>query len=435
MEQESGIMRKILLYALILGLTGCATNKKTNKNNNNAPREARTVANYPEVVAKPMVVAIKSRYIVKDSSSAKVFMELDVENLSKDKALQQMKETFRLSFLLQSDYGVRDRLAYNKVDFTEQNFILRDGKVEVVFDIPRPKNVSRALLLTEIFELATSKKSNNDLVIDFSATRLGDRYGLYVSDMSRPLFRNYINKKDTFQIRSIDNQVRDLYLIRYANDFDPAQSPMATTLKPAIKSLRIEEIQKIQTGTPLQLQTEGVYFAVEDTMNTRNGLGFMIVDNRFPKFTLPEKLVKPLIYMSTSQETRTVAENPDAKQALDRYFLTITGGNQTLSKKIIKTYYRRIEEANRLFTSFKEGWKTDKGMVYIILGPPNKVQRSRDREVWMYAQSQNFSEIIFTFNKRPNQLADNYYELVRYPEYQAYWYPFVEAWRTGNVME
>ncbi|GAB3511267.1 GWxTD domain-containing protein [Emticicia fontis] len=425
-------MRKILLYALILGLTGCATNKKTNTK---APRETKTAVITPEVVTKPMVVAIKSRYIVKDSSMAKIFMELDVENLSRANAMQQMKDAFRLSWLLQSDYGVRDRLAFNKIDFTEQNFLLRDGKIEIVFDVQRPKNVGKALLLMEIFELSTNKKSNNDLVIDFGATRLSDRFGLYVSDLSRPLFRNYVNKKDTFQIRSIDNHVRDLFLIRYTNDFDPAQSPMATTLKPTIKSLKVEEIVKVQSGTPLQLQNEGLYFAVEDTMNTRNGFGFMIVDNRFPKFTMPEKLVKPLIYMSTSQETRTVNENPDAKQALDRYFLAVTGGNQMLAKKIIKTYYHRIEEANRLFTSFKDGWKTDKGMVYIILGPPNKVQRSRDREVWMYAQSQNFSEIIFTFNKKPNQFTDNYYELVRYPEYQAYWYPFVEAWRTGNVME
>lgn len=425
-------MKKILLYALIVGVTGCVTNKKIKK----AQREVNAVASRPaEVVAKPLVVAIKSRYIVKDSSSATVFMELDVENLKKDRALQQMKDAFRLSWLLQSDYGVRDRLAFNRIDFTEQNFVLRDDKVEITFEVNRPKNISRALLLTEIFELENSKKSNNDLVIDFTATRLSDRFGLYVDDLSRPIFRNYINKKDTFQIRSIENHKRDLYLVRYSGDFEAAQSPMATSLRPPIKSLKVEETIKIQTGTPINIQTEGLYFAVEDTISLKNGFGFMIVDNRYPRFTLPEKLVKPLIYMSTSQETRTVNENPDAKQALDRYFLAISGGNQALAKKIIKTYFRRIEEANRLFTSYKEGWKTDKGMVYIILGPPNRVQRSRDREVWLYAQSQNFSEIMFTFNKKPNQFIDNYYELVRYPEYQAYWYPFVEAWRTGNVME
>ncbi|UTA69884.1 GWxTD domain-containing protein [Emticicia sp. 21SJ11W-3] len=424
-------MRKILLYTLLLGLAACTTSKK----NTREPRETKAATAYPDATVKPVVVAIKSRYIVKDSSLARVFLEMEVENLSKVNALQQLKETFRMSWLLQSDYGVRDRLAYNRVDFTEQNVLLRDNKVEVSFEIQRPKNITRALLLTEIFEVLTSKKSNNDLVVDFSATRLSDRYGLFVNDYTRPIFRNYINKKDTFQIRSLDNHINELFLIRYTNEFDPAQSPMATSLRPPFRSLKIEEILKVKSGTPLHLENEGLYFAVEDTMNTRNGFGFLIVDNRYPRYTMPEKLVKPLIYMSTSQETRSVSENADSKQAMDRYFLGITGGNQALAKKIIRTYYRRIEEANQLFTSFKEGWKTDKGMVYIVLGPPNKVQRSRDREVWMYAQTQNFSEIIFTFNKKPNQFTDNYYELVRYPEYQAYWYPFVEAWRTGNVAE
>ena len=161
----------------------------------------------------------------------------------------------------------------------------------------------------------------------------------------------------------------------------------------------------------------------------------MLVDERYPRMTRPENLVKPLIYISTSQELKGVNENPNSKQALDKFFLAITSGNQMVSKKIIKNYYHRIEEANRLFTSYKEGWKTDKGMVYTVLGPPNKVQRSRDREVWVYAQNTNFSEILFTFNRKPNQFTENYYELVRYPEYQAYWFPFVEAWRTGNVVD
>ncbi len=83
----------------------------------------------------------------------------------------------------------------------------------------------------------------------------------------------------------------------------------------------------------------------------------------------------------------------------------------------------------------KEGWKTDKGMIFIIMGPPDRVQRSKDREVWVFSQRANFSEINFTFNRRPNQFVDDHYELQRYVEYQPIWYPMVEAWRTGAVRE
>lgn len=430
--RNRNVMKKVFFYSFLVILASCVSNKKIQK----AQREiAKTTVPQPEVVAKPTVVAIKSRYLLKDSTTVRIFLELDIENLKSDKALTQLKEYFRFSWLLQPDYGVRDRLATGKVDITEQNAVVKEGKVLLNFEIPRPKNIPKGLLLTEIFDVETSKKSNNDLVIDFNGVRLNDRFGVYVKDFSMPTFKNYISQKDTFQIKSVIPQAKDLFLIRYNNEFEPAQSPMATSIRPAIKSLEIKEIIKVKTNSPISLPNEGLYLAVEDTNATKNGFGFLIVDERFPRFTRPEKLAKPLIYISSSQETKAVNENKDAKQALDRYFLTVTGGNQMVSKKIIKTYYHRIEDANRLFTTYKEGWKTDKGMVYIVLGPPNKVQRSRDREVWMYAQSQNFSEIIFTFNRKPNQFTENYYELVRYPEYQAYWYPFVEAWRTGNVVE
>jgi GWxTD domain-containing protein len=425
-------MKKAIFYSFLVVLAACTTNKKIQK----AQKEIdKTVAVRPLTVAKPLVVAIKSRYLLKDSSMIRIFMELDIENLNKQRVIQQLNDNFRFNWLLQPDYGIRERLGSGKIDLNDQNVLLKEGKVLLNFEIPRPKNLAKGLLLTEVFQLEDSKKSNNDLVIDFNGTRINDRFGIYIDNLTMPIFRNFINKTDSFQLKSVMNHSRELYLVRYKNDFTAAQSPMATSIRPNIASLTIEETIRVQTNTSIKLSQEGLYQIVEDTNSTSTGFGFMLVDERYPRLTRPETLVKPLIYMSTSQELKAVNENSNSKQALDKFFLAITSGNQMVSKKIIKNYYHRIEEANRLFTSYKEGWKTDKGMVYTVLGPPNKVQRSRDREVWVYAQNTNFSEIIFTFIRKPNQFTENYYELVRYPEYQAYWFPFVEAWRTGNVVD
>jgi GWxTD domain-containing protein len=425
-------MKKAIFYSFLVVLAACTTNKKIHK----ALKEKdKTVVVNPISVAKPLVVAIKSRYLLKDSSAIRIFMELEIENLNKQQVIQQLNDNFRFNWLLQPDYGIRERLGSGKIDLNEQNVLLKEGKVLINFDIPRPKNLEKGLLLTEVFQLEDSKKSNNDLVIDFKGTRINDRFGIYINNLKIPIFSHFINKTDSFQLKSVLNHSRELYLVRYKNDFTAAQSPMATSIRPSIASLTIDETIKVQTNTSIKLTKEGLYQIVEDTNSTSTGFGFMLVDERYPRLTRPENLVKPLIYMSTSQELKAVNENPNSKQALDKFFLAITSGNQMVSKKIIKNYYHRIEEANRLFTSYKEGWKTDKGMVYTVLGPPNKVQRSRDREVWVYAQSTKFSEIIFTFNRKPNQFTENYYELVRYPEYQAYWFPFVEAWRTGNVVD
>jgi len=197
-------MKKALIYSFLVVFVACTSNKKIQK----AQKEInKTTVVQQTVVQKPLVVAIKSRYLLKDSSNVKVFMELDIENLKKDKFIEQLNDNFRFNFLVQSDYGVRDRIASGKIDITNQNTWLKDGKLLLSFEIPRPKNSPKALLLTEVFQLEDSKKSNNDLVIDFNGTRLNDRFGVFVGNFSIPVFRNYINKKDSFQLKSVEKHL------------------------------------------------------------------------------------------------------------------------------------------------------------------------------------------------------------------------------------
>jgi GWxTD domain-containing protein len=56
----------------------------------------------------------------------------------------------------------------------------------------------------------------------------------------------------------------------------------------------------------------------------------------------------------------------------------------------MEEYYARVEYANKHFSHYIEGWRTDMGMVYIIFGAPNNVDRhpfevdSKPYEVWAY---------------------------------------------------
>ncbi|MDW7680864.1 MAG: GWxTD domain-containing protein [bacterium] len=53
-------------------------------------------------------------------------------------------------------------------------------------------------------------------------------------------------------------------------------------------------------------------------------------------------------------------------------------------------YYRRIAYANAKFGGFREGWKSDMGMIFIIFGPPSDIERhpfdsgSKPYEIWYY---------------------------------------------------
>jgi GWxTD domain-containing protein len=56
----------------------------------------------------------------------------------------------------------------------------------------------------------------------------------------------------------------------------------------------------------------------------------------------------------------------------------------------MEEYYARVEYANKQFRHYVDGWRTDMGMVYIIFGAPNNVDRhpfevdSKPYEVWAY---------------------------------------------------
>jgi len=56
----------------------------------------------------------------------------------------------------------------------------------------------------------------------------------------------------------------------------------------------------------------------------------------------------------------------------------------------MEEYYARVEYANKHFSHYIEGWRSDMGMVYIIFGAPNNVDRhpfevdSKPYEVWAY---------------------------------------------------
>ena len=62
----------------------------------------------------------------------------------------------------------------------------------------------------------------------------------------------------------------------------------------------------------------------------------------------------------------------------------------TETNELMEEYYQRIDYANRTFGHYMDGWKTDRGMVFVIFGAPNNVERhpfdmdSKPFEMWTY---------------------------------------------------
>ena len=383
-----------------------------------------------------VVTSIKGKFLAIDTNTVRVYMDLTAKTPAGDPVVDpaDFSQHFQVAYVMYPDYNNRERLGYGNVPLNAQSVGRQGDHLTLTFDVKRSKDVANVILLTEITETNTGTKARNDLSLRFKSTKLSDRFTLLDADGKRPQLRNYATIGETVIIGDVAGTGKTLYGFRYKHEFDAASSPMNTAARPATKSLATDSTLTITTGQPFMLPKEGLYYFMEDTTDA-SGIGLVVADKRFPKLTRPEKLIKPVLYMSTSTEISELAQAQDTKKAFDRYWLSLMSGNEEVAKKTLKAYFNRVEEANRLFTSYKEGWKTDKGMIYIVLGAPDRVQRNREREVWVYNRRANVSEINFTFTKKPNQFVEDYYELVRYIEYQPIWYPIVEAWRTGAIRE
>jgi GWxTD domain-containing protein len=74
----------------------------------------------------------------------------------------------------------------------------------------------------------------------------------------------------------------------------------------------------------------------------------------------------------------------------------------TMENEVKKEYLGRVEHANLNFRGgLKEGWKTDRGRVYIVYGPPDEIERhpnemgSKSYEIWYYHSLQGGVEFDF----------------------------------------
>ena len=157
----------------------------------------------------------------------------------------------------------------------------------------------------------------------------------------------------------------------------------------------------------------------------------LVVPASFPGQSTAPEVIEPLLYLTSAAERRALLKAPDPKRAIDHFWLSATGNDQARAREKIRQYYGQVTAANELFTEHKAGWLTDRGLLYVVLGPPQGVRRLPDgTERWRYdAAGRQGEPVTFTFRPRPSTLAPANYELVRRPEYESLWYAAVEQWR------
>ncbi|HEY0743127.1 MAG TPA: GWxTD domain-containing protein [Chryseosolibacter sp.] len=230
----------------------------------------------------------------------------------------------------------------------------------------------------------------------------------------------FVNLRDSFIVKGLTTAV-----VSYYNDnFPTAQPPFAETQGKVSRGMKSDSVFTIREGGVLRFSKKGLYLMQTDT-NATSGVTIRVEDD-YPKLAKIQTLAPPLVYITTAQEYNRLLSAKNEKKQFDRVVLGITN-DQERARRLMRNYFRRVEVVNELFTSYKEGWKTDRGMVYIVFGLPDEVFKFSDREVWNYnSTGQNMS---FTFIKSSSVFDPDNYVLLRDKKYQQAWYETIDLWR------
>ena len=344
---------------------------------------------------KPAEAKVKVNYILYDSFESEI-----------------IKDSLT-SYLIENSSASEPNYITGKINIKakrDQKYVLRITSADVYSGMESEQfiNVTKLDLLTK----------QNYLITDTSGA---------------PIFGNFINQSQDVLVHFNHIRFKELQIRYYNREFKLAPPPFATyTPKPFLYVAdRISSVKLSNGVAKITMPEAGLIHLVAD-LKSRKGITLYAFPAYFPAFGTNERMVEPLRYITSKKEYQALLDDSDLKAALDQFWIE-NATNPERAKELIKHFYNRIEYANIYFSSFDEGWRTDRGMTYLIFGPPNVIYKNSNSESWVYGEDNNYMSVNFVFSKVINPFSDNDYRLNRSSIYKSHWYRAVDSWRQGRV--
>ena len=259
-------------------------------------------------------------------------------------------------------------------------------------------------------------------------------------------------------INAADGQEVRMYLLRHPSDTTAAYAPHmfspvgwtlgrvgidygeAEVIQHTVRRLDdpVRHLSLLFLLPPLE---RGAYEMIVEVRDTEDVLlserrEFVVMPPAFPRIATLDEMIEALSYIARRREIADLREpgDPAVRRARFDAFWGSLIPNRREATAVMQSYYSRIEEANLLFSTYKEGWKTDRGMVYVVMGPPLHRETEPRREIWHYSYgSMILPDYIFEryIAARLHPAFENFI-LERTPEMEHRWERAIDRWRDGE---
>ncbi len=405
--------RKCITGILLLCLAGCSSPYRLGDQN------------IAYLYQKDNVAVIDTRVYHDNDTTIKVFFQVKEEHLDLPERHSETPELmvqyelstyssdFRIDSSGKSCTGIIDATSgYITGDF---NLVVQDTGKYWLDILIRPSGIKRGVR-DELFIDNTDKLNRqNFLVLD------GD---------GEVLIGDIMSASEDIRIISNQDMHGELIVFYYKRDFPIALPPFVSKNQKPFNYVpdSVYLISMRDGTTPIfSLPHQGFYHFLADT-SSREGLTLYRYYDGFPEITTPYQMFFPLRYITSKKEFSEMMITGNKKLSVEQFWIEKTGSIER-AMETLQHYYKQVERANELFTSYLEGWKTDRGLIYIVFGPPNFVYRDLGVITWIYGDGKSGKSTEFNFIKVINPFTDDDYRLIRSQGYKDKWYYAVENLR------
>jgi GWxTD domain-containing protein len=239
----------------------------------------------------------------------------------------------------------------------------------------------------------------------------------------RPVTQRFLSLGNSYRLKNKSN--KKVTVSYYQNEFKPAYPPFAETGK-SDQFLFYDSVFTLESEDVFKPVREGLYLFQTDTSSAK-GFSYVAKDKAYPRYNRLQQLKEPMVFVTTQDEFNQLQSAAEDKARFDKVILDFTRDKER-AKIFMRNYFRRVELANSYFSSYKEGWKTDRGMIYMIFGLPDEVSRNGGNEVWYYRALST----RFTFVKNGSVYDPYNYVLLRDNRFAESWYSTIDLWRKSR---
>ncbi|KAB2880711.1 GWxTD domain-containing protein [bacterium] len=195
-------------------------------------------------------------------------------------------------------------------------------------------------------------------------------------------------------------------------------------------------VSQFQTFSSVEIDKKDISYGkyILDVVVSRAGQrasSKAIFDVRLSTFTSPSMTstafdldiaIKQLRHITRNINIGKILKGTQAEKGkfFEEFWKTKDPTPETERNELMEEYYRRIDYANRYFSSgYREGWDTDRGMVFVVMNGPDDIERhpydsdAKPYEIWYFYEA-NLKLVFVDFSG----VGD--YELYNRQEFESY---------------